>query len=141
MKYPNIIGREVEISTLERLYKSKKSEFVAIYGRRRIGKSYLVSEVYGSKIVFSAVGTYVKDGDKNYETYRKLQLDHFYDSLVLLGLDAATTERPTCWREAFLLLRRLLEGIRSRRKIILIEELPWLAGPQSSEMISELGYF
>ena len=54
MKYPNIIGREVEISTLERLYKSKKSEFVAIYGRRRIGKSYLVSEVYGSKIVFSA---------------------------------------------------------------------------------------
>ena len=42
MKYPNIIGREVEISTLERLYKSKKSEFVAIYGRRRIGKSYLV---------------------------------------------------------------------------------------------------
>ena len=46
MKYPNIIGREVEISTLERLYKSKKSEFVAIYGRRRIGKSYLVNEVY-----------------------------------------------------------------------------------------------
>ena len=45
MKYPNIIGREVEIFTLERLYKSKKSEFVAIYGRRRIGKSYLVSEV------------------------------------------------------------------------------------------------
>ena len=141
MKYPNIIGREVEISTLERLYKSKKSEFVAIYGRRRIGKSYLVSEVYGSKIVFSAVGTYVKDGDKNYETYRKLQLDHFYDSLVLSGLDAAMTERPTCWREAFLLLRKLLEGIRSRRKVILIDELPWLAGPQSSEMISELGYF
>ena len=55
MKYPNIIGREAEISTLERLCKSKKSEFVAIYGRRRIGKSYLVSEVYGSKIVFSAV--------------------------------------------------------------------------------------
>ena len=104
MKYPNIIGREVEISTLERLYKSKKSEFVAIYGRRRIGKSYLVSEVYGSKIVFSAVGTYVKDGDKNYETYRKLQLDHFYDSLVLSGLDATTVERPTCWHEAFLLL-------------------------------------
>ena len=48
MKYPNIIGREAEIATLERLYKSKKSEFVAIYGRRRIGKSYLVSEVYGS---------------------------------------------------------------------------------------------
>ena len=38
MKYPNIIGREAEIAVLERLYKSRKSEFVAIYGRRRIGK-------------------------------------------------------------------------------------------------------
>lgn len=52
MKYPNIIGREVEISTLERLYKSKKSEFVAIYGRRRIGKSYLVSEVLAVRLSF-----------------------------------------------------------------------------------------
>lgn len=59
------------------MYKSKKSEFVAIYGRRRIGKSYLVSEAYGSKIVFSAVGTYLKDGNKNYETYLKVQLGHF----------------------------------------------------------------
>ena len=63
MKYPKIIGREAEIALLERLYKSKKSEFVAIYGRRRIGKSFLVSEVYGRRIVFSAVGTYIKDGD------------------------------------------------------------------------------
>ena len=131
MKYPNIIGREAEISTLERLYKSKKSEFVAIYGRRRIGKSYLVSEVYGSKIVFSAIGTYIKDGDKNYKTYRMLQMDHFYDSLILSGLDATTAKRPTCWREAFLLLRKLLESIRSRRKVILIDELPWLDTPKS----------
>lgn len=141
MKYPNIIGREAEISTLERLYKSKKSEFVAIYGRRRIGKSYLVDEVFGSRIIFSAVGTYIKDGDKDYDSYRRLQLDHFYDSLILSGLDATTSAKPSCWREAFLLLRRLLTNIRSRRKVILIDELPWLGGPQSSEMISELGYF
>ena len=49
MKYPNIIGREVEITTLKRLYKSKKSDFIAIYGCRRIGKSYLVSKVYGNR--------------------------------------------------------------------------------------------
>jgi len=140
MKYASIIGREKEIAVLERLYKSRKSELVAIYGRRRVGKSYLVSEVYGSKIVFTAVGTYLKDGDKNYETYRRLQLDHFYDALVLSGLDAGE-KRPDNWREAFMLLRKLLEGIRLRRKVILIDELPWLAGPQSSEMIAELGYF
>ena len=69
MKYRNIIGREVEISILERALRSKKSEFVALYGRRRVGKSYLVTEVYNGKIVFTAVGTYVKDGDKDYATY------------------------------------------------------------------------
>ena len=141
MKYPNIIGRKAEIEVLERLYQSRKSEFVAIYGRRRIGKSFLISEVYAKKIVFAAVGTYVKDGDKDYETYRQLQLEHFYDSLLLSGLNSAEVQKPSCWREACLLLRKLLEGTRTRRKVIVIDELPWLAGPQSSEMIAELGYF
>ena len=49
MSYANIIGRVEEIATLERLYNSTKSEFVAIYGRRRVGKSYLVSEVFAKK--------------------------------------------------------------------------------------------
>ena len=146
MKYQNIIGREEEISTLERLYKSNKSEFIAIYGRRRIGKSYLVSEVYGKKIVFTAVGTYMKvddeepEDEKVYETYRRIQLDHFYDALILAGLPEKDA-KPSCWREAFVMLRKLLAGMRKRRKVVVIDELPWLAGPQSSEMISELGYF
>ncbi len=140
MSYANIIGRNKELEVLERIYKSKKSELVAIYGRRRVGKSYLVSECFGKKILFKAVGTYVKDGDKDYETYRQLQLAHFYDSLVIAGLPMSEP-KPTCWREAFLLLRKVLEGKRNRRKVIFIDELPWLAGPQSSEMIAELGYF
>jgi hypothetical protein len=140
MSYANIIGRNKEINILDRIYKSKKSELVAIYGRRRVGKSYLVSECFGKKILFKAVGTYIKDGDKDYESYRQLQLAHFYDSLVIAGLSTKES-KPTCWREAFLLLRKVLEGKRNRRKIIFIDELPWLAGPQSSEMIAELGYF
>lgn len=140
MNYTNIIGRTEEIIKLERLYNSSKSEFVAIYGRRRVGKSFLVSEVFGKKILFKAVGTYVKDGDKDYETYRRLQLDHFYDALLLAGLNARET-KPSCWREAFLLLRKVLQKKRATRKVVFIDELPWLAGPQSSEMISELGYF
>ena len=140
MRYANIVGREAEIAVLERLYKSSKSEFVAIYGRRRVGKSFLVSEVYGAKILFTTVGTYLKNGDKDYETYRRLQLDHFYDALRFAGLPA-TEARPANWREAFVLLRILLSSIHSRRKVILIDELPWLAGPQSSEMIAEIGYF
>lgn len=136
----NIIGRKVEIQKLERLYKSNKSEFVAIYGRRRVGKSFLVNEVFGKNILFKVVGTYVKNGDKNYETYRMVQLDHFYDALLMAGLDPGEA-KPKCWREAFLLLRKVLEKKRKKRKVLFIDELPWLAGPQSSELISELGYF
>lgn len=140
MAKQTIIGRETEKELLGRIFQSKKSEFVAIYGRRRVGKSYLVSEFFRERILFSAVGTYLKDDDKDYESYRKLQLSHFYDSLILSGLDPKTPA-PANWREAFLLLRVLLSGKKNRRKVVFIDELPWLAGPQSSELISELGYF
>lgn len=140
MAYANIIGRKEEIAKLERIFESQKSEFVAIYGRRRVGKSFLVNEVFGKKILFKAVGTYVKDGEKDYETYRKLQLDHFYDALLFAGLSTEEV-KPTCWREAFVLLRKVLQKKRAKRKVVFIDELPWLAGPQSSEMISELGHF
>lgn len=141
MKNTSIIGRGKEIATLERIYKSKKSEFVAVYGRRRVGKSYLINQVLGDQIVFTAVGTYIKDGNKNFETYRRLQLDHFYDSLIVSGLNGTRYPRPTCWREAFMLLRILLKSMTVKRKVIFIDELPWLAGPQSAEMVAELGYF
>ena len=74
MAYNSIIGREEEIAKLERFLKSSKSEFVAIYGRRRVGKSYLVEEVYKGKIVFRAIGAYIKDKDER--TYKQIQLDH-----------------------------------------------------------------
>ncbi|MCF0220273.1 MAG: ATP-binding protein, partial [Muribaculaceae bacterium] len=56
MANANIIGRNSETQKLERLYNSQKSEFVAIYGRRRVGKSFLVNEFFGKKILFKAVG-------------------------------------------------------------------------------------
>ncbi len=138
MAYQNIIGREEEIKQLERLLSTSKSEFVAIYGRRRVGKSYLVEEVYKDKITFRAIGSFIKANDE--KTYKQTQLDHFYESLLDIGM-AEDTPRPTNWREAFRLLKIQLEGIRTKRRVIFLDELPWLAGPQSSEMIAELGYF
>ncbi len=138
MAYKSIIGRNEEIKKLERFFRSSKSEFVAIYGRRRVGKSYLVEEVYKNKITFRAIGSFIKANDE--VSYKHTQLDHFYESLLDSGM-AGDTPRPTNWREAFRLLRKHLEGIRTKRRVIFFDELPWLAGPQSSEMIAELGYF
>ena len=138
MVYKSIIGRNEEIRKLEKFLKSPKSEFVAIYGRRRVGKSYLVEEVYKDKIAFRAIGSYIKDKDE--KTYRQIQLEHFYESLLDVGMPE-DTPRPANWREAFRLLRKYLEGVDAERRVVFLDELPWLAGPQSSEMITELGYF
>ena len=70
MAYTNIIGRTAEIKVLEKFLKSTKSEFVAIYGRRRVGKSFLVEEVYKENIVFRAVGSYIRE--KNEKTYKQM---------------------------------------------------------------------
>jgi len=138
MAYPSIIGRNEEIKKLEKFLNSSKSEFVAVYGRRRVGKSYLIEEVYKEHIVFRAIGAYIRDKDE--KSYRQTQLDHFYESLLDCGL-SDETPRPTNWHEAFRLLKKYLEGLPSHRRVVFLDELPWLAGPQSSEMITELGYF
>ena len=103
----NLIGRQKEIEELERLYSSNKSEFLAIYGRRRVGKSYLIDEVYGEKMAFSAVGVYFKKEDRSDLRCRQEQLAHFYESLLQYGM-SVETPMPNSWREAFRLLRQLL---------------------------------
>ena len=60
MNPSSVIGREEELATISRLYSSERSEFLAIYGRRRVGKSFLI-EALGNKITFMAVGLYQKN--------------------------------------------------------------------------------
>ena len=140
MHTENIIGRKRELETIGRLYRSDKSEFLAIYGRRRVGKSYLVDEAFRDELAFSVVGTFKKCEDGEEPMYKKTQLRHFYRSLLDYGLDASCPE-PETWMDAFDLLKKLLMLNGSGRKVIFIDELPWLAGPKSSELVEELGYF
>ena len=60
MNIENIIGRKAELNTLGRLFRSDKSEFLAIYGRRRVGKSYLIDESFRDELAFSVVGIFKK---------------------------------------------------------------------------------
>jgi len=145
MSKENIIGRETELNILSRLYESNKSEFLAIYGRRRVGKSFLIDETFKDKLAFSTVGVFRKDNktqDPGFfaSSYKQLQLAHFYQSLVEYGLDPSSP-KPDSWLEAFSLLKLLLKKNNSARKVVFIDELPWLAGTQSSELVEELGFF
>ena len=139
-----VVGRADELATIQRLYESTRSEFLAIYGRRRVGKSFLIEEALENKFSFMAVGLYQKidqDNDEKVESYRQKQLAHFYESLLEYGLSKEANPAPTSWMEALGLLKKLLGGKRVRRKVVFIDELPWLAGPQSAELIAELGHF
>ena len=87
-----IIGRKQEIEELKELYHSGKAEFVAVYGRRRVGKTYLVDESLGSSITFRHAGlSPIDDNGKQY--LMKDQLQHFYHSLLSHGMKKTITVR------------------------------------------------
>lgn len=101
----NIVGREQEIEKLENYIASRKSEFIAIYGRRRVGKTFLVKELFEGQFVFRITG---KD---NVST--KEQLVNFNFALNdQLGVDAHTLN----WTEAFRLLQKALEEKQKLQK-------------------------
>lgn len=101
-----IIGREQEIKEIEALYQANKPVFAVVYGRRRVGKTFLVRELLDKKLTFYHTGLspYELKGKK----LKEHQLSNFYSSLVKYGSDIKTV--PTDWLEAFDALIKLLES-------------------------------
>ena len=118
----SMIGREEEIKILEALLYSNRPEFLALYGRRRVGKTYLVREFFNNTFSFYATG--VQKGD------RKQQLRAFKEALVKYGDENKTI--PKDWFEAFSRLEALLgkeeivRDFRSNKRIVFLDELPWM---------------
>ena len=125
----NIIGRKQEIEKLENYVSSRKSEFIAIYGRRRVGKTFLVKELFENRFAFRVTG---KD---NVTT--KEQLTNFSFALNdQLGIESVANS----WSEAFRLLQKALEKKPEGTKIIFFDELPWF-DTYASKFISALEHF
>ena len=127
----NIIGREREQQILEERLSSGRAEFIAVYGRRRVGKTFLIKEYFEKEMVFQTAGM-AKAG-------KAMQLKSFYSDLMYYGLPAGTP-RPQDWIEAFSLLRRLIESHPNPRKVVLLDELPWMDTPKSN-FLSALEHF
>lgn len=124
-----IIGRKSEIEELEKLYNSDCPEFVAVYGRRRVGKTYLIKQLFKDRLTFHHTGVSPVDQleDKN---LLKTQLESFYYSMLNYGLEGYS--QPKTWMEAFFQLSQLLARLdNGQRMLIFFDELPWMDTPRS----------
>lgn len=114
-----IVGRELEKARLEETLNSHRSELIAVYGRRRIGKTYLIREFYAKHSIFSISG--LRNGT------REEQIENF-----MLELSNCTSqfqnEKPKNWLQVFHLFKQYLKGLNQtkKKKVIFIDEFPWL---------------
>jgi AAA+ ATPase superfamily predicted ATPase len=135
----SIIGRRDEQKTLKRLLNSSKAEFIAIYGRRRVGKTYLIRNFFKEQrcVYFEATG--LKDGNQSQ------QLKLFVDKISEVFYEGLPLQVPQSWLDAFKLLTTALEKERSiaqhpKKFILFIDEIPWFSTPKSG-FIQALDYY
>lgn len=133
----NIIGRKAERAELDNIYSADGPRFVAVYGRRRVGKTFLIKEHFKEKLTFWHTGLSPYDRDKKF--LLRDQLQAFYYSLQDFGLQGAAC--PKSWLEAFRLLENLLkQKDDGSRQVVFIDEMPWMDTARS-RFIPALEYF
>ncbi len=126
-----IIGRNSECSRLEQCMQAQEAQLVLIYGRRRVGKTFLVNRFFDDRFDFKFTGEYGASA--------KVQLTNFANELAMQKREAV--ERPQDWTEAFLMLRTYLESLSDAQKtIVFFDEMPWMDTPRSG-FLSAFEYF
>lgn len=116
-----IIGRNIESKLLKQCYDSNKAELVAVYGRRRVGKTFLVKTLFDGKFDFYISGIY--NGSRSEE------LQHFNEMLSQYsGIPYPVSDN---WTDAFKQLKHYLGSLKKDRILVFIDEMPWLDTPRS----------
>jgi hypothetical protein len=128
-----MIGRKYEISRLNESLQTDNSELIAVYGRRRIGKTYLIRQVYAAHTRFEVTGLY--KGNK------EDQLAVFLKELKRVSNKFTGLNKIDNWAEAFELLKSYLNGLRAKgKKVIFIDEFPWFDSHKSG-FLMHFGHF
>ena len=129
-----LIGREPEIEKIDRIMQSGQAEFLAIYGRRRVGKTFLIRQYLKDSLVFDFTGT--KDGIK------EQQLLNFFAEYTKRAGSKTQKQPPLSWQDAFNVLATYLRSLSKlkRKQVVFIDEMPWLDTPKSG-FISALEFF
>lgn len=124
-----LIGREKENCILKSALQDDYSHFIAVYGRRRIGKTFLVRETFNYRFTFQHAG--LSEGNM------KEQITAFENSIRDAG---GTVSKSRNWLEAFEDLKELIRNATEKKKIIFIDELSWMDTP-NSDLLTALENF
>ena len=126
MPVQDLVGRRKEAAILEKYYASDKSEFVAVYGRRRVGKTYLVQKIMGDRFDYDFSGLY--------GTQAKAQRQRFQKALD--RRTGSTGQEPANWFDAFDNLKDYLLSLGKERVVVFLDELPWLDTQKSNFLVA-----
>ena len=130
----NLIGRDTEKEKIDRMLLSGQAEFLAVYGRRRVGKTYLIRQYLKNNIAFDFTGT--KDGTK------EQQLHNFYEEYLKRVKTKKEKQAPLSWQEAFKYLAVYLKKlpVKKQKHVVFLDEMPWLDMPKAG-FIAALEFF
>ncbi len=127
-----VIGRTVEMQVMREALEASEASFLVIYGRRRVGKTFLVREYLAKSLVFDLTGAA--------QVGLKGQLDHFYAQYILRSRGHQGLVFPQSWDEAFRYLANYLQNLKRKKVVVFLDELPWLDTPKSG-FIPALDHF
>ncbi len=120
-----VVGRKAEKEKLEVILHSDEAAFLAVYGRRRVGKTFLIRQYLANDIVFDLTGE--KDASL------KNQMSNFFDEYLKRTAGKIETTPPKNWSQAFRYLYNYLLTIpyKKRKCVVFLDEMPWMDGPRS----------
>ncbi|MBS1602276.1 MAG: ATP-binding protein, partial [Bacteroidetes bacterium] len=120
----SIIGRKEEMTILEEALKSKDPGLIAVYGRRRVGKTFLIRNYFADRLIFELTGMY--------RGSLKEQLLQFSRSFQRATGSALSLKPPDSWVEAFHALEQFAGNLPKRKKLVIfLDEFPWLDSRKS----------
>lgn len=131
----SIIGRKKEIHILESFLSSKSPEFLAIYGRRRVGKTFLIKKFFEKKKIVFLNSTGEQDAPMG------MQISHFTTQISNVFYGGIELKGGKNWDETFKLLTKAFDTIHKNKKIVLFfDEFPWMA-TKNSRLLQSLDYY
>ncbi len=127
-----IIGRVAEQTAMQKALQRTKASFMAMYGRRRIGKTFLIKNVYEQDLIF-------------YHTAKsnsgiQIQLSNWSDSINNYNTTKKAQPIPNSWSDAFKQLKQLITQSKKKKKVVFIDEIPWL-DTTNSDFLPSLEHF